>query len=154
MSWNGPETIPANTLSNPATIGPIPYDDGLIVDPDNLAGFGLDFDSGCVTHDEPGEYGIMAWVQFDGGSTAGSTLAGVLDFGQGCVFSTYRFVNTIISDSINDTMRIPLFRPEFDAGANHDSARILCYHNDAGGQDLNAAEIHIWQISPSVEGQS
>jgi hypothetical protein len=96
----------------------------------------------------------MAWVQWNGGATAGSTLAGILDFGQSCSFSTYRFVSMIVADSINEVMRIPLFRPEFDLGANHDSVRVLCYHNDAGGQDLNACEIHVWQISPTVVGES
>ena len=155
MQWNGPEAVTVNTLSNPAVLGTpdVPYAEGFSIDLGVFDG-GVDLTGGVIQSDNNGGWFLAeAWAQFNGGATVGSQLGVVLDFGTSSIFSTYRVGNSIIANAINEVFRIPVSRTWQRFGDfNHDSVRLLVWHDDAGGQDLNSAWLSVTYLSSSYDG--
>lgn len=157
MRWAGPEVVTVNTLLNPAILGTpdIPYEEGFIVENDQ-ASFDVNLTAGIIEWGNPGEYLATGWANFNGGATVGSSLGVVIDLGSSGGFSTFRVGNQIIADGINEGFRITVTTPVFSFNPGvfgHDSVRLLVYHDDASGQDLNSAQLHVIRLNPSVAGE-
>lgn len=148
MRWVGSEAVPADTLFDPVS-GPtpdVPYEEACVYDPTNLAGFDPDIASGCLSWSNAGEYYVWASVEWNGTSSTGQTLGAIISLGSFCSFSTNRVVNTIIADTINQNMQIPVDRMIVTLA--DDSVSVLVYHTVAAGNDLGAVWLHAVQISP------
>ena len=154
MRWVDSQAVAANTIFNPAT-GPspdVPYDESLIYDPDGLAGFQCDRDTGIIDASELGLYYIHAHAEWNGTGSAGETLGVIIDKGSSGTFSTNRVHNSITADAVNQNIGITVSRFYF-LGFGSLSVRALVYHTDAGGNDIGTVWIYIVQINSNVDGE-
>lgn len=153
------DPVTVNTLTNPASIGAgITYDESFIHDPDSAANFDCSLTAGYISWQEQGEYLISCHTSWNGGATAGSTLASVLRFGNssGTVSGSWDVTNHIIADAINETYLIPVTATMYSGGGfpGFQSVTPYVYHDDAGGQELNTIYIHVVQLNADVTGDS
>ena len=156
MRWAGSAAVTVNTLSSVSTLGGgLDYEAGFVSDT-AVSSISLDLNTGIIQFTgniNNGFWCASGWALFNGGATAGSTLGVALDFGASGSFSTYRVGNMMVANAINEVFRIPVHRL-FAQPTDHNSIRLLVYHDDAGGQDLNSAYLAVFRVNSSVAGTS
>jgi hypothetical protein len=156
MRWVGSEAVATDTISNPATVGSPdePYEEGFIYDPDSLALFQLDLDTGCIEWSLPGLYYIWAQAEWNGTSTVGDVLGVILQMGRACSFGTNRTQNSVVATAVSETVPIMVSRMEFSvnpASFGNESVRAMVFHNGAGN-DIGAVHIYVVQVNANVDG--